>query len=176
MKKQNYSEQIKSPKWQKKRLEVLNLRGFKCEECGDEEQQLHIHHRFYIKNRMAWEYDNDVFQVLCSDCHEMAHNEKKNGFSLSFEEKMLIECLRKVLVLNDTNIKYLHNIMNEYLKKHPKSEFLKYLFYTTTSGDFERIVSEVAYMGVAYDKKKELIDKLEKTEKELRTIKTKKNG
>ena len=29
-----YSDKLKSPKWQKKRLEVLNLRGFKCEKCG----------------------------------------------------------------------------------------------------------------------------------------------
>lgn len=76
MKTQNYSEQIKSPKWQKKRLDILNLRGFKCEECGNEEQQLHIHHRFYIKGRKAWEYDNDVFQVLCENCHKSKHETK----------------------------------------------------------------------------------------------------
>lgn len=75
-KKQTYSEQIQSPKWQKKRLEILNLRGFKCEECGNEEQQLHVHHRAYIKNRKAWEYDNDIYQVLCSNCHEKVHQKK----------------------------------------------------------------------------------------------------
>ena len=33
----NYSKLLQSPKWQKKRLEIMNLRGFKCEECGEEE-------------------------------------------------------------------------------------------------------------------------------------------
>jgi len=75
-----YSDQIKHPKWQKKRLEVLNLKGFKCEVCENEDKTLHVHHRFYLKNRNAWEYDNDVFQVLCEDCHSKIHakNNKDN--------------------------------------------------------------------------------------------------
>lgn len=73
----NYSDQLKSPKWQKKRLDILNLRGFKCEKCNCEENQLHVHHRFYLKNRKAWEYDNDVFQVLCYICHENEHKKEE---------------------------------------------------------------------------------------------------
>ena len=75
----NYKEQLKSPKWQKKRLDVLNLRGFKCENCANEEKQLHVHHRFYLKGRKAWEYDNDVLQVLCETCHENEHKPKKEN-------------------------------------------------------------------------------------------------
>lgn len=70
-----YAEKLKSPKWQKKRLEILNLRGFKCELCNNEEKELHVHHRFYLKGRQPWQYDNDIFQVLCSDCHEKQHKE-----------------------------------------------------------------------------------------------------
>lgn len=73
-----YSEQIKSPKWQKKRLEILSLRGFKCEKCKSEDEQLHVHHRFYIEKRKAWEYDNDVFQVLCHICHKNEHTKKES--------------------------------------------------------------------------------------------------
>lgn len=72
-KKNNYTDKLKNPKWQKKRLEVLNLHGFKCEKCGCEDKELHVHHRFYIKGREVWQYDNDVFQVLCCDCHEKEH-------------------------------------------------------------------------------------------------------
>ena len=75
----NYKEQLKSPKWQKKRLEVLSLRGFKCENCANEEKQLHVHHRFYLKGRKAWEYDNDVLQVLCETCHENEHKKPKEN-------------------------------------------------------------------------------------------------
>lgn len=84
MKKQsNYSEQVKSPLWQKKRLEVLNLRGFKCEICGNEKDQLHVHHRFYIKGRKIHEYDNDVLQVLCEKCHEIEHEMRKGANIIS---------------------------------------------------------------------------------------------
>ena len=72
-----YSDQLKSKNWQKKRLEILNLHQFTCEECQREDDlQLHVHHRFYLKNRLAWEYDNDVFQVLCEDCHKKVHEKK----------------------------------------------------------------------------------------------------
>lgn len=71
----SWQQQIKSPKWQKKRLEVLGLRGFKCEKCGSEDKQLHVHHRFYINGRLIHEYDNDVLQVLCEDCHKEEHRD-----------------------------------------------------------------------------------------------------
>lgn len=72
-----YSDKLKNPKWQKKRLEILNLHGFKCEKCGCEEKELHVYHRFYLKGREVWQYDNDVFQVLCCDCHEKEHEKEE---------------------------------------------------------------------------------------------------
>lgn len=78
-KKTDYSKKLSNPLWQKKRLELMNLRGFKCEMCGCEEKELHIHHRFYIKGRQVWEYDNDVFQVLCYECHDKIHKQEKEG-------------------------------------------------------------------------------------------------
>ena len=90
----NYKEQIKSPKWQKKRLEVLELRGFKCEECKCEDKQLHVHHRFYIKGRKYWEYDNDVLQVLCEDCHQKEH-EKPEEIDAYKAGKLFLSCLPK---------------------------------------------------------------------------------
>lgn len=80
-----YQEQISSPKWQRKRLEILNLSGFKCEKCNCEEKQLHVHHRFYLKGRKAWEYDNDVFQVLCHSCHENEHKKEDNNKKFDLE-------------------------------------------------------------------------------------------
>jgi 5-methylcytosine-specific restriction endonuclease McrA len=40
-----YSEKLTHPKWQRKRLEILNRDGFKCVLCGNEEMQLQIHHK-----------------------------------------------------------------------------------------------------------------------------------
>jgi hypothetical protein len=111
----SYKTKLTDPKWQKKRLELFNLRGFKCEICGNEEKELHIHHRFYLKNRKPWEYDNDVFQVLCVDCHEKHHEEsnvkikevipKKYEELISSIEKLeLFDIYNLIFILKDDDV------------------------------------------------------------------------
>lgn len=68
-----YYEKLKSPQWQKKRLEILNERGFKCESCLDEFNQLHVHHKIYKKGLNPWSYPNHNYSVLCDECHKDAH-------------------------------------------------------------------------------------------------------
>jgi len=69
-----YAEQLKSPKWQKKRLEILERDKFTCRICGDKEKELHVHHRIYKKNLKMWEYEDYILLTLCSDCHESMHS------------------------------------------------------------------------------------------------------
>ena len=38
---------------------------------------LHIHHRYYIKNKLPWEYKDDALTTLCMDCHKDLHKNKK---------------------------------------------------------------------------------------------------
>jgi len=73
MAKLSYAEQLKSPHWQRKRLEVLEEHGFACQKCDDTEVQLHVHHVVYERGRLAWEYSGDELQCLCKSCHEEAH-------------------------------------------------------------------------------------------------------
>jgi hypothetical protein len=73
MKKLTYAEQLKSPLWQRKRLEMLEASGWECTECGTKETTLHVHHRQYIKGKMPWEYENTQLAVLCEDCHSEEH-------------------------------------------------------------------------------------------------------
>lgn len=68
-----YYEKLKSPKWQKKRLEILNDRGFVCESCCDDSQQLHVHHKIYKKGLSPWDYPSYNYAVLCESCHKQAH-------------------------------------------------------------------------------------------------------
>jgi hypothetical protein len=70
-----YSEQLKSPKWQKKRLEILERDKYTCQSCMDTESQLHVHHGYYSKNKMLWEYKDFTLHTLCSCCHEKAHED-----------------------------------------------------------------------------------------------------
>ena len=62
-----YSEELKSPKWQRKRLEVLNRDNFTCCLCGDTETELHVHHLKY--NGKPYESDIQDLETLCWVCH-----------------------------------------------------------------------------------------------------------
>lgn len=77
MYKKEYSEYLKNPKWQKKRLEILSRDKFSCVVCGngiENDTSLHVHHLSYIKGRMPWEYDIKDMRVLCKMCHQRIHN------------------------------------------------------------------------------------------------------
>ena len=68
-----YSEKLRHPNWQKKRLEILNRDGFKCVICDDGESTLNVHHSYYEKGRDPWDYNDDSLMTLCDECHEEEH-------------------------------------------------------------------------------------------------------
>lgn len=72
MAKPSYYEQLKDPRWQKKRLQVLDRDGFACRHCGRADATLNVHHLFYRKGCAPWEYDDSALKTLCKDCHETA--------------------------------------------------------------------------------------------------------
>jgi len=71
--KKDYSELLKDPRWQKKRLEILQRDKFTCQSCGNKESTLNVHHRTYISGKMLWEYDNDDLITYCDNCHSQIH-------------------------------------------------------------------------------------------------------
>ena len=77
----NYSELLKDPRWQKKRLEIFDRDGWKCVECGEIRTNLHGHHIKYIKNRLPWDYPDHLIITLCENCHKNKHgkDDKKTG-------------------------------------------------------------------------------------------------
>jgi len=68
-----YSEQLKDPRWQRKRLEVFQKSDFMCEQCGSETKQLHAHHKYYDFDRDVWDYPNEDLMCLCESCHKDNH-------------------------------------------------------------------------------------------------------
>ena len=75
-KKSSYSETLQDPRWQRKRLSVLERAGWLCEWCGAAESPLQVHHGYYGKTggrlRAPWEVPEDVLYCLCDPCHERA--------------------------------------------------------------------------------------------------------
>ena len=70
----DYKEQIKSPKWQKRRLEIMEKDNFSCQLCGDTETMLNVHHLFYHRDRNIWEYEDWELMTLCENCHKDEHS------------------------------------------------------------------------------------------------------
>lgn len=71
----NYSELLKSPEWQKKRLEIFSRDNWTCQCCKSKSKQLQAHHIYYERGLKAWEYDNEVIVTLCDDCHNNIHGQ-----------------------------------------------------------------------------------------------------
>lgn len=65
-----YSDKLKDPRWQKKRLEVMERDGWKCSLCGDTEGTLSVHHWRYERGRQPWEYPNKDLSSVCESCHD----------------------------------------------------------------------------------------------------------
>src|ERR1035437_6811872 len=70
-----YTEKLKSPKWQKKRLEILQRDKFTCVKCGDKETELHVNHKKYTGE--PWDAYNRDLETLCKDCHLLHHTAKE---------------------------------------------------------------------------------------------------
>jgi hypothetical protein len=127
-----YAEQLKSPKWQKKRLEILERDKFTCLACGDTEKQLHVHHGIYIKNKMAWEYDNVTLHTLCCVCHEEAGfwiDELKTQISYAIPKGNIFNMASKLLncqrVLSELDIKIIDTVLDNAMYKKDYRKLLK---------------------------------------------------
>lgn len=91
----SFFEKYKHPLWQKKRLEILELYGFECQDCGSSEKTLNVHHQYYKKGLNPWEYPIEDFDCLCEECHEKHHyikqilNEELGRISISHDLEVL---------------------------------------------------------------------------------------
>ncbi|MCP4651171.1 MAG: HNH endonuclease [PVC group bacterium] len=74
MTKKEYFNSFKDPKWQKKRLEILERDEFTCRLCKSKDDQLHAHHTVYYEELYPWEYYNYQIITLCDKCHKDEHN------------------------------------------------------------------------------------------------------
>lgn len=80
----NYKAQMLDPRWQKKRLSILDRDNFTCTSCGSDKKTLHVHHLYYENGRDYWDYPESALVSLCEDCHTDVTDydkERKTNFS-----------------------------------------------------------------------------------------------
>lgn len=68
-----YADQLRDPRWQKKRLRIFDRDGWRCLKCGNDKEQLHVHHPKYRGRLMAWEYEDNELETVCNTCHHKEH-------------------------------------------------------------------------------------------------------
>lgn len=68
-----YSKKLQDPRWQKKRLEILQRDNWTCQSCGDKSETLHVHHKWYEKSVEPWDYKGPCLVTLCNSCHDLEH-------------------------------------------------------------------------------------------------------
>jgi hypothetical protein len=126
----NYAQQIKHPMWQKKRLEVLEANNYECENCGSKDTTLHVHHPFYKRGAMIWEYEKTELECLCEKCHKEAH---------AIDEK-----IKKMLSGGGTSTK--HKVLGylSALNTHEENPNMFLDSWETVEGAFDAFVAHAA--------------------------------
>lgn len=104
----DYRKSFKDPRWQKRRLKILERDDWKCQKCGNSEEMLVVHHKWYgnerdtesneFRWRYPWEYDDGDLVTLCDSCHQEEHEE------LSTIEADLIQILKQAGFMSEDMI------------------------------------------------------------------------
>lgn len=75
-----YADQLESWQWIEFRSDFLESKRkpageLYCDECGCDtpDETLHVHHKFYRRGYLAWDYDFDDLRLLCKQCHQVIH-------------------------------------------------------------------------------------------------------
>lgn len=64
-----YTEKLTDPRWQKKRLSILNRDNWTCQACWDTKTTLNIHHRKY--SGLPWDSPDEDLVTVCRHCHDL---------------------------------------------------------------------------------------------------------
>jgi hypothetical protein len=92
---EEYRKKLLDPRWQKKRLKILERDEWECQHCGDDESTLHVHHLCYLKGYEPWDYLDKMLITLCESCHEEESTQRP------FQERKLIEVLKSRMLFHE---------------------------------------------------------------------------
>lgn len=138
--KKQYFDQIKSPKWQKRRLEILSRDGFKCTSCSETNDQLHIHHLKYDFTKNIWDYEDEDLITLCEICHQEIEDSIKTTYSVirknvksNIQSSHLKNFMEKILSQDDSGA-----VMFFIEKNFDKIKKMESEYWQSSTPDFEK--------------------------------------
>lgn len=88
----DYKKLLLDPRWQKKRVEILQRDEFMCQCCYSTDKTLHVHHLIYFPDHSPWEYENHHLITLCENCHKQqkAYDIRKMWADLTINQSTLL--------------------------------------------------------------------------------------
>lgn len=99
-KESEYSKKLRDPKWQKKRLEIMQRDKFTCQMCTNTQATLNVHHTYYVSGHDPWDYPGASLITLCESCHEdesiNAPDAKSDLITILCQRGLLAEDLREL--------------------------------------------------------------------------------
>lgn len=96
-----YAEKLKDPRWQKKRLKILERDNWKCVVTGDSTETLHVHHRRYFGQ--PWDAPDEELETVCERVHDVIslfdYPLRKRWPNISLPAQVLIQFVDKAIDL-----------------------------------------------------------------------------
>lgn len=62
-----YKDKLRDPRWQRKRLDVMQRDGWTCCRCRADNKTLNVNHLVYDGD--PWDAPANALETLCEDCH-----------------------------------------------------------------------------------------------------------
>jgi hypothetical protein len=84
-----YADKLKDPRWQKKRLKILERDNWACRGCNDTKNSLAVHHLKYFPDKDPWECPDRFLMTLCEECHRQEREHRP------YVEQAMLEYLRE---------------------------------------------------------------------------------
>lgn len=130
-KKTEFQRQLQDPRWQKKRLEIMERDEWTCQRCGDTKATLTVHHKSYRfdgeKFADIWDYDKSNLITLCDLCHEKEEIKlKKIGKNVHIFLRSIFENAESITMAMDM-FEILSNKLGRRIRQGDISSLTRYI-------------------------------------------------
>lgn len=140
--KDRYYQALKHPKWQRKRLEVMNRDNFQCALCKDSETQLHVHHKSYNnKTGMPWDVEDSELITLCEHCHYEVEARIANGAKFHLNRYHIIKYVNEDILASFTT--YDHRLLINLFLLPDKKKVLGFTLSGTQIKELSALINKV---------------------------------
>lgn len=95
-----YLEKLKDPRWQKKRLEIMERDKFTCQACNATDKTLNVHHKAYESGKNPWDYAEKDLITFCEECHEKLKTNGQRASEIGYKELSIPICSKDICSKN----------------------------------------------------------------------------